>query len=197
MSLADLGRVAALIAERNAVDAEIAAITGRPVVAGHLGEWIAAQIFDIELETSAVAKALHGRFRSGPLAGRTLNVKWYGKEESLLDVSEDERLHYYLVMTGPRCSAASSRGATRPLLIPSVYLFDAAQLLNELRSRGVKIGVATSVRRAQWDSAEIYPSGRNPALAVTDEQRGLLAQFAGQAEPEPSRAAEADASPRR
>jgi hypothetical protein len=47
MNREELERVAALITERNAVDAEIGAITGRPVVAGHLGEWIAAQVFDI------------------------------------------------------------------------------------------------------------------------------------------------------
>lgn len=188
MDRAALGRVASLVAERNAVDAEIAAITGRPVVAGHLGEWIAAQIFDIELERSAVSKAIDGRFRSGTLAGRTVNVKWYGKEESLLDVADDERLDYYLAMTGPRASSISSRGATRPLLISSVYLFSAAELLQELRVRGVKIGTASSVRRALWDAAEVYPRPRNPALALSEEQRAVVALFAGQAEPEPSQA---------
>ena len=34
-----LERVAELIAERNAVDAEIAAIAGRTALASHLGEW--------------------------------------------------------------------------------------------------------------------------------------------------------------
>ena len=67
VNLEQLERVAALIAERNAVDAEIGAITGRPVVAGHLGEWIAAQIFDITLESSAVAKGIDGHFASGAL----------------------------------------------------------------------------------------------------------------------------------
>lgn len=38
VDLERLERAAALIAERNAVDAEIGAITGRPVVAGHLGD---------------------------------------------------------------------------------------------------------------------------------------------------------------
>jgi hypothetical protein len=151
-----------------------------PVVAGHLGEWIAAQIFDIELESSAVAKAIDGRFRSGPLAGKTVNVKWYGKEEALLDVSQDPVLDCYLVMTGPRGAAASSRGSTRPLLITSVYLFDARGLLRELRERGVKIGVATSITRAQWTAAEIYPDATNRALSLAAAQEAILALYAGE-----------------
>jgi hypothetical protein len=34
---------------------------------GHLGEWIAAQVFDIELETSASRAAIDGRFKTGSL----------------------------------------------------------------------------------------------------------------------------------
>lgn len=105
-------RVASLISERNLVDAEIAAIPNRPVVSGHLGEWIAARIFDIELEDSAVAKAIDGVFRGGPLRGKTVNVKWHGKEEGLLDVSEDPALDVYLVLAGPRGAVQASRGGT-------------------------------------------------------------------------------------
>lgn len=176
----DLERVASLIDHRNAIDAEIAAITGRPMVAGHLGEWIAAQIFDIELEVSAVVKAIDGRFRGDPLAGRTVNVKWYGREEGLLDVNEDPILDYYLVMTGPRGAPASSRAGTRPLSITSVYLFDAEALLTELRGRGVKIGVATSITRAQWTAAEIYPAATNRAFSLSPDQQAMLALFAGE-----------------
>ena len=76
MDIEQLKRVADMVARRNAIDAEIAAVTQRPVVAGHLGEWIAAQIFDIDLEASATAKATDCRFASGPLVGRTVNIKW-------------------------------------------------------------------------------------------------------------------------
>ncbi len=47
------GQIAQLLRERNAIDAEIAAITHRPMTSGHLGEWIATQNFDIHLERSA------------------------------------------------------------------------------------------------------------------------------------------------
>jgi hypothetical protein len=38
------------------------------------------------------------------------------------------------VLTGPVSAALSSRGGTRPWRIASVYLFDAKQLLSELRA---------------------------------------------------------------
>lgn len=177
MNMEKLHQVARLIAQRNAIEAEIASLIDRPALAGHLGEWIAAEVFDIELETSAVAKAIDGRFASGPLAGSTVNVKWYGKREGLLDVTEDPRLDYYLVLTGPRGAAASSRRATRPMLIDAVYLFEAQSLLETLRGRRIKIGVATSVIARLWDDAELFPHQRNFAIPMSREQRVALTAF--------------------
>jgi hypothetical protein len=172
-----LQRVAELVNQRNLIDATIGEITGRPVVAGHLGEWIAAAIFDLDLEVSAVAKAIDGRFASGPLAGATVNVKWYGKREGLLDMVEDEQLDFYLVLTGARRPAASSRDSSRPLAIDAVYLFEAASLLNAVSHRGVRIGVATSVIASLWEAAEIFPVQRNFTIPVTREMREALAIF--------------------
>jgi len=174
----DLRTIAGLLHERNAIDAKIAAVTGRPMTAGHLGEWIAANVFDIELEHSAASAALDGRFVSGQLQGRSVNVKWYLKREGLLDVTQSDLLDYYLVLTGPAVPAAHSRGSVRPWRLQSVYLFDARKLLGELRERGVKIGVATSVRTAQWSAAEIYPEQRNNTLIVQPEQQTILRLFA-------------------
>jgi hypothetical protein len=70
-----LARAAVLLRERNAIDSELARLIQRPMTSGHLGEWIAAHVFDIELEPSAVAAGIDGRFRSGPLQGRTVNIK--------------------------------------------------------------------------------------------------------------------------
>lgn len=170
-------QVATLVQVRNEIDAKIAAITRRPVVAGHLGEWIASQLFDIDLEASAVAKAIDGRFTTGPLAGRTVNVKWYGKREGLLDMTEDPSLDYYLVLTGPKSSAGTSRGLTRPLSIEAVYLFDARALLAYQLGRGAKVGIAASVPAIAWEEAEVYPRTANQLLTVPADAMLLLEMF--------------------
>jgi hypothetical protein len=172
--------VAELLANRNVIDAEIAVTMGRPMTSGHLGEWIASQIFEIELEPSAVAAGIDGRFRSEALRGQTVNVKWYLKREGLLDTSESPRLDYYLVLTGPSSSAMSSRGSTRPWCIEAVYLFDARRLRAEQTERGVKRGVASSVLKRQWEAAEIFPAASNPALAISPRQAAMLALFRGE-----------------
>ncbi|WP_176946770.1 hypothetical protein [Lentzea fradiae] len=41
--------MAQLLRERNRIDAELSAIIGRPALTGHLGRWIAAQVFGVEL----------------------------------------------------------------------------------------------------------------------------------------------------
>jgi hypothetical protein len=46
-------------------------------------------------------------------------------------------------------------------------------------ARGLKIGVASSVRAQHWEAAEIYPR-HNPAFPLTEEQRDLLALFSPQ-----------------
>lgn len=169
-------RIAELLRERNAIDEEIAAITHRPMTSGHLGEWIAAQIFDIQLEPSAVAAGIDGVFRSGPLQGRTVNIKWYLKREGLLDTSQSARFDYYLVLTGPPSAAVSSRGATRPWQIDAVFLFDARQLRAEQIERGVKRGTASSVVKRQWAAAEVSPAASS-LLPVSSRQAELLQLF--------------------
>jgi hypothetical protein len=128
-------QITALLQERNEIDRRIADLIGRPMTAGHLGEWIASEVFDIELEESAAATAIDGRFRSGVLQGRTVNVKWYLKREGLLDMTDSPMLDHYLVLAGPRSAAASSRGQVRPWSIESVHLFDSQDLLAIQRER--------------------------------------------------------------
>ncbi|MGH3929459.1 MAG: hypothetical protein ACRDTF_05725, partial [Pseudonocardiaceae bacterium] len=174
----DVRKIASLLHERNGIDERIAAVIERPMTAGHLGEWVAAQIFDIELETSAVTAAIDGRFRVGPLQGCTVNVKWYLKREGMIDIIESSALDYYLILAGPASAAMSSRGGRRPWCIEAVYLFDAQQLLDEQRARGIKLG-ESSVRAAQWAAAEIYPRATNRILPMSPGQAELLRLFAG------------------
>lgn len=86
-------------------------------------------------------------------------------------------------MTGPLSGPVSSRGTTRPWVIDAVYLFDARELVADLQARGVKMGVATSVRQELWRAAEIYPIQRSRRLVLTEEQRTMLGLFGS----EPSR----------
>lgn len=172
-ALADL---AALLRERNAIDSAISRIIGRPALAGHIGEWIAARIFDIELELSATAKGFDGVFRSGPAAGNTVNVKIYGQRAGLLDMNIIHPTDFYLVLSGAAAPAASSRGKERPWGVQAVHLFEATQLHAEQTARGVKIGNESSVRNSQWAAAEIFPRS-NSAYPLTDTQRQELAQL--------------------
>ncbi len=162
---------------RNAVEREIAEVIGRPGLIGHVGEYVAAEIFGIELLDSASHKGIDGHFTNGALAGTSVNIKWYTKLESLLDITPEHLPDYYLVLAGPRTSAASSRGSTRPWVITSVFLFDSRNLVRQLETRNIKIGVATSVARRYWDDAEIYPSQSNDSLVLTAEQRAEIELF--------------------
>lgn len=173
----DLERLADLLRRYNAIGDEIAGEIGRPAERGHVGEYIAEHVFHIALERSARKRAYDGRFSAGPLAGRTVNVKWYGKREGVLDLLARRPPDYYLALTGPAGTTASSRRATRPWVIQSVYLFDAPRLLADLRARGNKIRAGSSVRQELWIAAEIYPETRNAALVLSKEQRDLLALF--------------------
>ena len=174
----DLEPLAKAIRQRNVADVEIAHIVDRPAERGHVGEYIAARIFGIALEQSASHKGTDGHFIAGSLVGKTVNIKWYGKMDGLLDIAPETLPDYYVVMSGPKSAATSSRGAIRPWIISYVFLFDAARLVQELRSRGVKIGIATSVRKELWDKAEIYPAQRNTKIMLSEEQKKLLALFA-------------------
>jgi hypothetical protein len=174
----ELAELAALLRERNAVDARLGRILDRPVNTGSIGEWIAARIFDLELETAANVAGYDGHFTTGAMAGQTVNVKAYTRHEQMLDINPSAPVDYYLVLTGPKGAPVSSRGTLRPFCIEAAYLFDAHRLHSELGERGVKIGIATSVLAMQWDAAEIYPRSQNPLLIVNETQRRQVKLFA-------------------
>ena len=173
----DLEKLASEISKMNSIGDKISEITQRPATIGHTGEYIAAEIFDIELEESANAKGIDDHFRSGTLAGRTVNVKWYSKLEYMLDINPDALPDFFLVMTGPKAVEPTSKGGIRPWLIDYVFLFNAAELMIELKARGVKIGIATSVRKHEWQNSEIYPNKRSMVYRMTDDQMGKVLAF--------------------
>jgi len=161
----------------NAIGEKVSEITQRPATIGHTGEYIAAEIFDIELEETANAKGIDGHFRSGNLTGRTVNVKWYSKLEYMLDINPDALPDFFLVMTGPKTLEPTSKGGIRPWLIDYVFLFNAAEQTIELNARGVKTGTATSVQKHEWQNSEIYPNKRSMVYRMTDDQMGKLLAF--------------------
>ena len=176
-----LACLAELIHQRNANGDAIAKLIGRPAEIGHVGEYIASQVSKIRLEESASHKGFDGRFCEGPLAGKTVNIKWYPKREGVLDITPETLPDCYLVLAGPKTSASTSKGGTRPWVIEAVFLFDAKKLRELLKQRGVKVGSATGVAEELWRAAKVYPSGKSDLLTLTDDQRRLLTMFGGKA----------------
>ena len=176
-ALPELGLLADLLRVRNATEVAITRIIGRPAQIGHIGEYIASRIFRIELEGSAVHPGADGRFIDGPLAGKSVNVKMYGKLEGALDIREEYLPDYYLVLTGARATEITSKGITRPWVIELVFLFEAHSLVERLRERGVKLGPATSVVSAEWEAGRVYPVSDTAPLLITKDQEHLLQLF--------------------
>ena len=171
-----LTALAGLLRVRHSIDDEIATLIRQTPTSGHIGEVVAASIFDIKLAVSGVNPGYDGHFQSGPLQGSTVNVKAYAESTSLLDFSPHP-CDWYLVLMGPP-RAGSEKGRSLAFRIARVYLFDIPALKALLTAAGVGIGIASSVRKAQWETAEIYP---NPAagapLIPDDRQRRLLGLF--------------------
>jgi len=179
--LESLEYLAGLLEQRNWVDGEISRLIGRPAYSGHLGEFIALTVFGIRLHESATTKSSDGVFASGALAGKSVNVKYYARMQPLLDMSASvdpaDHADYYLVMTGPRGPAASSKGQLLAFSIAAAYLFDSHQLIAEQTRRNVKLGVDSSVSYPLWTAAMIYPEQVNPLLQLTEVQREMLSLF--------------------
>jgi hypothetical protein len=136
-----LDQLAKLVRAKNEADLAIAELIGRPCLPGNIGEYIAARVFGIQLMKSGAHPGYDGLFREGALAGKTVNIKTYSRQEYVLDISPHP-CDYYLVLAGP-----PGQARMRPWVVDAVYLLEREPLLVRLRERGVKIGVATSVQR--------------------------------------------------
>ncbi|HEX6519045.1 MAG TPA: hypothetical protein VF070_03405 [Streptosporangiaceae bacterium] len=157
----DLERLAELIRVRNDTDQAIARLIGRPAGPGNIGEFVAAQVFAIRLMGSGSHPGYDGVFQEGPFAGKTVNIKTYSRHESVLDISPHP-CDCYLVLTGP-----PGQARFLPWVIESVFLLEREHLLATLRARGVKIGIATSVRKADWEAARIFPPHQSSPLQLS------------------------------
>jgi hypothetical protein len=171
----DLNRLAELVRIKNNADAAIAELIGRPSAPGNIGEFVAARVFAIQLMASGAHPGYDGVFTDGPLTGKTVNIKTYSRHESVLDISP-HACDCYLVLAGP-----AGQARVLPWVIDSVFLFQREELLTALTARGVKIGVATSVRKTDWEAARIYPPPQAPRLHLSEPQLAQLALFSSQA----------------
>lgn len=174
-----LAQLARLIRMRNEVETEIAKIVLRPASIGHLGEYIASAVFEIELVSSASNKGYDGWFRSGALFGKTVNVKWYARREGILDINADALPDFYLVLAGPKVNVTDRQTRTRSWVIRSVHLFEATHLVQELSRKGIGIGIAASVKANLWDEAEVFPRAMRGDIVLSAEQRSALGLFSG------------------
>mgnify|MGYP005750792115 CR=1 FL=1 len=173
----DLVQLAELIKEKNEIEARITTIIDRPAIIGHVGEYIASKIFNIRLEVSASSKGKDGYFLDGELEGKSVNIKFYTKNERLLDITPSYLPDYYLVITGDPGGNISSKGIAKPWCITNVFLFESKDLIEKLTQRNLKIGVATSVAKMFWTDAELYPLQLSPILQLSEEQIQLLHLF--------------------
>ena len=173
----DLEQLADLIRMRNENEVAITRVVDRPALLGHIGEYIASQVFNIALAPNATNPGIDGWFRSSSLAGKSVDVKTYAKREGVLDIKPEQLPDYYLVLAGPKSSAASSRGTARPWGIKEVFLFEAAPLVARLRQRPVKVGIATSVHQAEWERARIFPASPAAPLRLTADEQAALRRF--------------------
>lgn len=167
----ELQHLANLIRRKNQVDGAIAELIERPALAGNIGEFVAARVFGIDLEPPGSHAGHDGVFRDPPLTGKTVNIKTYSRNEWILDIS-GHHCDCYLVMTGPPGPARH-----RAWVVDTVYLFDTADLLAKIRSRRIKIGVATSVLMEDWEAARIFPARSGAPLRLTRAQAATLKLF--------------------
>lgn len=177
-SQGQLEELAFLLKVSNQIQSRIARMIGRPCLTGHLGEWLASKLFDIELCESATQAGFDGRFRTGPLKGKSVNIKWYLKRANEVDLTKErDRPDYYLVMTGPPSRELTSKGSSRPWALDSAFLFEARSLHEDLESRGLFIGVGSSVRTELWGPAQVFPPVPNSPLEILPEQEESLKAF--------------------
>ncbi|WP_273327773.1 hypothetical protein [Vallitalea guaymasensis] len=141
-----LTKLASLISERNTINEKAKRVLNTPFLLGNIGEFVCGNIFDIRLNDNRSHKGFDGVFVNGKFKGKSVNIKFYSKNDYILDLKNQVNCDYYLVLTG-------SKG-TDNWNISDVYLFNTEELLNNLSGFNVKIGVATSVRKVLWIKVE-------------------------------------------
>ena len=137
----DLIHLADLIRIRNFVNASVGRSIRGPAETGRIAEFVASEIFDIELEEKFVTKAIDGKFRSPlNLKGATVNIKYRSSSSLRLNLinSDDPSGHpdFYLALRGPFVAKSPNSEKVLPFVINSVYLFSATSLIERMKAEG-------------------------------------------------------------
>ncbi len=171
-SMKELRSLAKLVKMRNDVARKISKKIDTPALIGNVGEYIAARVFGITLETSRTNTGIDGKFKWGALGGLTVNVKMYTIPK-VLDINHDAPADIYLVLAGSR----DQSGKLLPWCIHNVYLFDYKELKKDFTVNDRKIKREMSLRKELWTQAEIYPEKRNHRTILSPNQRKMLFLF--------------------
>lgn len=113
-------------------------------------------------------------FAAGGSPARPSTSKAYARHERILDVGRHPR-DFYLVLTGPEGPGKDLRCG-----ISSVFLLDSLELDASIARRGVQISVATSVPKAEWEAARVFPVTESLPLPLSEEQVAMLELLAPQ-----------------
>ena len=180
--------LAALLTARNVLDCEMTKIIGRPMDKGPFGEFVASQIFDLDLNLNAAKKGYDGYFTVGdykgePLKGRKVEIKYYTKCDRSLDLKTGvEKPAFYLVMTGPPKRDNEDKDTPAPWVIESVFLFETEALEQVVVPKKDPVGI----KKERWVEAQIYPAHNGDFTNegqefVNEERRAALALFGSEA----------------
>jgi hypothetical protein len=166
--------LAALLRERDGIEAEIADAADGSSCCRDVGRFIAARVFDIDLTPHATDPCHTGRFTSGPLTGQTVTVTTDADVVAADDVLASAG-DYHLILRGPgRCCDGVGHHRFR---ISEVYLLHARRL-RKLLSGHVGGEPGTRLPYTDLTAARLYPAeGREALLHLTRDQRSVLSLF--------------------
>lgn len=161
----ELSDFADALRRRRSADEELSRLLGHPVERWNLCELVAARALDLELARSDPKQGHLGTFRTGPLAGSRVNLRFYRVREPLRPPAPGWDCDYHVVLQG-------SPDAEEPETLQGVYLFDASSFLRELQRGGGR-------KKEAWKEAEVFPCRSSRWEVLGEGASGLLYQVSG------------------
>lgn len=174
-----LEQLADLLRVFNSINHALSGLLERSANLGNISEIIASEILHIQLEERANHPVFDGTFSSGPLQGKTVNVKWRNEGVKAINMKDADTLpDYFLALAGPHKSSIKTKSLYHPFAIKQVCLFEAVPLVQRLKKEGIAIRHQTRIDAGTWEKARIYPVQEGSPLPLTRTQEDLLTLFA-------------------